>query len=60
MSHYYLDSSALVKRYLTEVGSTWISTLIDPQADHTIVVSELTQVEVAAALSARHRAGGIH
>ena len=57
---YYLDSSALVKRYLTEAGSTWLRSLIDPPSDNTVLIAEITQVEVAAAVAARHRAvGGI-
>jgi predicted nucleic acid-binding protein len=55
---FYLDSSALVKRYLSETGSAWVSTLCDPEAGATIVIAEITRVEVAAALAARHRASG--
>jgi hypothetical protein len=56
MSYYYLDSSALVKRYLTETGSFWIAALTDSAVGNTIVVAEITRVEVAAALAARQRA----
>lgn len=32
MSHYYLDASALVKRYVDEVGSEWLhATIADTQ-----------------------------
>lgn len=53
---FFLDSSALVKRYLAEIGSDWIAELCDPMNGHTIVVAEVTRVEVAAALAARQRA----
>lgn len=56
MSLYYLDSSAVVKRYFPEVGSTWIQELTAPAVGHTIVTSEISLVEVAAAISARRRA----
>ena len=56
MTAYYLDSSALVKRYLTEVGSAWVDSITDPAAGHRILVTEIALVEVAAALAARHRA----
>ena len=56
MSFYYFDSSALVKRYLTEIGSGWVFTITNPAAGHTIIVAEITRVEVSAALAARHRA----
>jgi uncharacterized protein len=59
MSVFFFDSSALTKRYLQETGSTWVATLTDPDAGHFIVVAEITRVEVAAALAARHRAGTI-
>lgn len=58
MSLFYFDSSALAKRYLTETGSAWVTALTDPAADHIIVVGEITQVEIASALAARHRAPG--
>ena len=58
MSDFFLDSSALVKRYLTETGSGWVLAFTDPAAGHAISIAELTQVEVAAALAARHRAPG--
>lgn len=56
MSAYFLDSSALVKRYRTEVGSAWVKRLVEPSAGHTIIICEITLSEVAAALAAAHRA----
>jgi len=56
MTIYYLDSSALVKRYVTEPGSAWVSDMAVPAAGHTIVVADITRVEVAAALAACERA----
>jgi predicted nucleic acid-binding protein len=58
MSHFYFDSSALVKRYLREPGSIWVRSLASPAAGHTIVVATITRVEVAAAFAARHRMPG--
>jgi hypothetical protein len=55
----FFDSSALVKRYLTEVGSSWVAALLDPTLEHTVVVATITHVESTAALAARHRAGSI-
>jgi predicted nucleic acid-binding protein len=42
VSLYYLDSSALVKRYLTEVGSAWVAALTDPGTENMIILSKLT------------------
>ncbi len=58
MTAYYLDASAVVKRYADEPGSTWIRHLTDAQAQHTILLAEITLAEVAAALAAKHRAPG--
>ncbi len=56
MTCYFLDSSALVKRYVHEVGSEWTRQLMDPTTGHAILVSEVSRVEVAAAVAAKHRA----
>lgn len=55
MTCYFLDSSALVKRYVHEVGTNWTRQIIDPVAGHVILVSDVSRVEVAAALAAKHR-----
>jgi predicted nucleic acid-binding protein len=55
---YYLDASAVVKRYADEPGSTWIRSITDAQTQHTILLAEITLAEVAAALAAKHRASG--
>jgi uncharacterized protein len=54
MVFYFLDSSALVKRYLAEVGSTWLENLLS-QLSSDILIAEITQVEVIAALTRRGR-----
>ena len=56
MSDYYLDASALAKRYVSEPGSAWVLHIADPTAGHTILLSEITLAEVAAALAAKQRA----
>jgi hypothetical protein len=58
MSRYYIDSSALVKRYVTEVGTTWVQALADPSVGNILVSTTLTRIEVAAALASRHRMSG--
>jgi uncharacterized protein len=54
---YFLDASALAKRYLVEVGSDRVRQLFRRNAD--IAVSRLSEVEVASALVRRMRAGDI-
>jgi uncharacterized protein len=59
MTNYYLDTSALAKHYLTEVGSTWIKALIDATAGNVIVVCDLTAVELVSMLARRQREGSL-
>ena len=58
MTEYYLDASALVKRYTDEAGSTWIRQITDPGAQNTVLLAEITLAEVAAAFAAKERAPG--
>jgi predicted nucleic acid-binding protein len=53
---YFADASALVKRYVDEVGSTWMRAITDPSAGNSTVLAEITLAEVAAALAAKQRA----
>ncbi|MBN2004421.1 MAG: type II toxin-antitoxin system VapC family toxin [Anaerolineae bacterium] len=55
MSIYFLDSSTLVKRYVTEVGSTWIHALIRPAVGNSLIIARITWVEVLSALARRQR-----
>ena len=56
MSVLYLDSSAVVKRYSSELGSAWVKAITNVRAEHTIMFSEITLAEVAAAFAAKSRA----
>ena len=55
MTIYFLDSSAVVKRYAVETGTTWVSQLCDPANRHTLLIASVTLVEVAAAFAAKRR-----
>jgi predicted nucleic acid-binding protein len=59
MTAYFLDSSAIGKRYMTEVGSTWVRSLVAPVAGHVIVLSRLAIVEISSALARKQRLGQI-
>ena len=59
---FYMDSSGLVKHYLPETGSAWISSLIDAPTtsgewQNAVFLSKIGVVEVAAAIAKRHRMG---
>jgi len=60
MDSFYLDTSALAKYYIPETGSAWVGELIDAQVyegkwEHEISISQLTVVEMAAAVEKRRR-----
>jgi predicted nucleic acid-binding protein len=49
MAVYYLDTSALVKRYVCESGTNWLRKLIDPALDHDLYTVRITGPEMVAA-----------
>lgn len=57
MASYYLDTSALVKRYAREQGSAWVRALADPDARHALYTIRLTGPELVAALARKARTG---
>ncbi len=58
MTTYYLDTSALGKRYVQETGTDWIRTLA-AQEEHTLLTARVTMVEVHSALARRKREGSV-
>jgi uncharacterized protein len=59
MAVYFVDSSALVKRYINETGSQWILDLCNPASNHDIVIAAIAGVEITAAITRRARGGSI-
>ena len=57
---YFLDSSALVKRYVTEAGSNWLHALLAPETGNQIVVARITWVEVLSAFARLQRQGNLN
>ncbi|ETR68298.1 MAG: hypothetical protein OMM_10666 [Candidatus Magnetoglobus multicellularis str. Araruama] len=51
MKSYFIDTSALVKRYITEIGSKWIQLLTDPNANNKLILSRITWIEILSAFS---------
>lgn len=65
MSAYFFDSSAVVKRYVNETGTAWVTSILAPTAGHDIYVTRITGVEVVSAIARRGYRGdrsefGIH
>lgn len=51
MTVYYLDASALAKRYLREAGSEWMEKLLAQVDEHRFVSAAIVSVEVIAAIA---------
>jgi hypothetical protein len=50
MASLYLDTSALVKRYVEEVGSPWLRRLVARPVHQVVYTAALTEVEMCSAL----------
>lgn len=59
MAVYFIDSSALVKRYVNETGSAWVLGLFNPILSNEIFIGAITGVEIIAAISRRTRGGSL-
>lgn len=57
MATLFFDSSALVKRYVEEIGSSWVGDLCEAAAGNTLYVVQLTVVETVSAITRRSRRG---
>lgn len=55
MATYFLDTSAIVKRYIFEQGQAWILSLCNPAQGHDLYISQAALVEVVAAICRRAR-----
>ncbi len=55
MSSYFVDTSALVKNYLAEIGSNWMQSLIAKASGNIIVICELTPIELFSTFERRVR-----
>jgi uncharacterized protein len=55
MAGYFVDSSALVKRYVQEAGTGWVRRLTRRAAHTPIYLARITTVEVTAAVARRRK-----
>jgi predicted nucleic acid-binding protein len=54
-SAYFLDSSALVKRYVIETGTDWVRRLTRHNPSTVIYIAHITTVEVTCAIARRRK-----
>jgi predicted nucleic acid-binding protein len=59
MADYFFDTSALVKRHVTEAGSVWVKSLVRAKAEHTLYIARITAVEVTSAITRRQHSGDL-
>jgi predicted nucleic acid-binding protein len=59
VSRYYLDASALVKRYVDESGSDWLRSTLVVAPPPLLFTSRMTIVEVTSAFARRAREGSL-
>src|SRR5687768_16576577 len=52
-AYYFLDTSALNKRYVLEIGSQAVESLVNPDAGNRIFIAPITPIELTSALE-RH------
>ena len=57
MSQYFLDSSALIKRYVEEQGTAWVRAITAPEAGHGIVLAQIAPIEIVSGIVRRAREG---
>ncbi len=55
MDFYYFDSSAAVKNYVQEVGSSWVKSIFNSVTTKVIYAVAISEVEVISALSRRKK-----
>ncbi len=55
MALYFLDSSAIVKRYFEEQGHDWIEALHDTNQGHVLYIAQVALVEVVASICRKAR-----
>ena len=57
MTQCFLDSSALIKRYVVESGTPWIRSLTIRSSGNTVIMAQITQIEIVSGASRRVREG---
>lgn len=59
MDDYFFDSSAIVKRYISETGTVWVENITNLKTGNNIYLARITCVETVSAIVRRARGGSI-
>jgi hypothetical protein len=54
---YFFDTSALVKRYVNEKGTSWVSNTLSPDSGNKVFIAQVTPAEMMSAISRLKREG---
>lgn len=57
MSAFFCDTSALIKRYVSETGSAWLISTLHPNLKQRIYIAQITIVEIVSAITRREKGG---
>jgi hypothetical protein len=57
LTRFFLDTSALAKRYMNEAGSKWVRGWARPSAGNALMISDLAMVEMFSVIFRRQRMG---
>ena len=57
MAAFFCDTSALIKRYVTETGSAWLTATLHPNLKQRIYIAQITIVEIVSAITRREKGG---
>jgi hypothetical protein len=55
----FFDSSGLVKRYVNEIGTAWVNSIVDPALGNQFHLASITGVEVVSAITRQGRSGNL-
>jgi uncharacterized protein len=59
MAVYFFDTSAIVKRYILEAGTSWVHAAVDPPTGNLVYLARISIVEMASAITRRQRNGDL-
>ncbi len=55
MAAYFFDSSAIVKRYVSESGTQWVTDKLEPTAGNEVYAARISGAEVVSTIARRAR-----
>jgi uncharacterized protein len=60
LSAFFVDTSAIAKLYISELGTAWVLSWILPSSRNVIIIAEIASVEIASLLTRRQNEGTVN